>query len=281
MRGWLTAAGVLAAVTFALLALLWLGQRRLIYLPSQVVPDTRPAGVEEVTLTTDDGLDLAAWWVGAERPPDDDTEPPVGAAIVVFHGNGGNRVGRLPLARALADRGHDVLLVDYRGYGANPGSPSAHGLALDARAARAWLVDHGTDPDRIVYLGGSLGTGVAIELATAQRPAAMVLRSPFTSLVDLAHEHYPVVPGFLLRDRWPNLDRIRDLETPTLFIAGQADEIVPASQTQTLFDAATEPKHLLVVDDANHNDSDLLHGKDVVDTIDSFLATHLADDPPR
>lgn len=176
MRGLLTAAGVLAAFMLVLLVLLWLGQRRLVYFPSQMVGDALPDDVEQITLTTDDGLDLTAWWVAGQRPPGGDPHADLGTTVVVFPGNGGNRVGRLPLARGLADRGHDVLLVDYRGYGANPGHPSAAGLALDARAARAWLDERNTDPARIVYLGGSLGAGVAIELAGDHPPAAMVLR---------------------------------------------------------------------------------------------------------
>ena len=270
----LTAVAVLVVFALVGTGLLWAGQRRLVYFPSQVVPDDPPAGVEDVTLATSDGLDLAAWFVPARG-----VAVPI-STVVVFHGNGGNRVGRLPLAVALAARGHAVLLVDYRGYGGNPGSPSAAGLALDARAARAWVVGRDDlDAARMVYLGESLGAGVAIELALAEPPAALVLRSPFTSLADVAREHYPVVPTALLRDRWPSLARIGDLDVPILFVAGSDDEIVPVDQTRRLHDAARGPTRLVVVEGARHNDPALLDGPELVTAIDTFLAVHLP--PPR
>lgn len=301
MRRIVTGALVLAAFAVLATALLWLGQRRLVYFPSQVVPSETPEGVVEVILTTSDGLELAAWFVppragpggpgsgaGAGTSDPADATTTARATIVVFHGNGGNRVGRVPLAVSLAERGHAVLLVDYRGYGGNPGSPTAAGLALDARAARTWVEEQdgldgidgrdgrdGRDAERIVYMGESLGAGVAIELAVDHPPAALVLRSPFTSLADVAGVHYPVVPTFLLRDRWPNLDRMGEVDAPALFIAGSDDEIVPADQTRRLHEAASEPKQLLVVDGARHNDRALLDGRDLVMAIDGFLADHV------
>lgn len=269
----LTGAMVLAGLVLLLAALAWVGQRHLVYFPSQVLPATVPDGVAEVSLGTDDGLSLAAWFVA---PP---SATVTGATIVVFHGNGGNRAGRLPLATALADRGHAVLLVDYRGYGGNPGSPSAAGLELDARAAWDWVVDHELlDPERVVFLGESLGAGVAIELALDHPPAALVLRSPFTSLADIARVHYPIVPSVLLRDRWPNLERIGELAVPVLFVAGSDDEIVPTEQTRRLHAAAAQPKRLLVVEGAGHNDRALLDGDELVTAIDEFLAAQLPSD---
>jgi len=328
MRRVVTAVAVLTAVAAVGVLLLWIGQRRLLFFPSQVVPAT-PPDVSEVTLTTDDGLELAAWFVppttragpGAEPHTGPDVEPDavpdaepdarrdVGAdsgsttgpgtgpgtgagqaeggqrdgdtvtpdsVVIMFHGNGGNRVGRLPLARSLASRGHSVLLVDYRGYGGNPGQPTAAGLALDARAARDWAVQlSGVDGDNVVYFGGSLGAAVAIELAVEHPPAALVLRSPFTSLADVAKTHYPVVPSVLLRDRWPSLDRMRQLDVPTLVVAGSADRIVPTEQSERLYEAAAGPARLHIVEGADHNDPALLDGDQLLTTIESFLTDHV------
>lgn len=293
----MTAVAVLTAFIAIGVLFLWIGQRRLVYFPSQVVPAAPPAGVGEVTLTTEDGLELAAWFV----PPDHEASRPDAAlgeaddegsdavedptvdtdaeaaddVVIMFHGNGGNRVGRLPLARSLAARGHAVLLVDYRGYGGNPGKPSAAGLALDARAARNWVIQQpGIDDDRIAYFGESLGAAVAIELAVDHPPAAMVLRSPFTSLADVARTHYPIVPSVMLRDRWPSLDRIRELDVPILVVAGSDDRIVPTEQSERIATAAGGPSELLVIDGAGHNDLALLDGETVLTAIDHFLATH-------
>ncbi|HEX6869990.1 MAG TPA: alpha/beta fold hydrolase, partial [Micromonosporaceae bacterium] len=159
------------------LATLWLGQRRLIYLPDRgTVP---PAGTllstgRDVELTTEDGLRLGAWLVGPV--PD---RPDRRVAVLLAPGNAGNRLARVALARALADVGLTVLVMDYRGYGGNPGRPSEDGLVKDVRAARAELASLGWPAERIVYFGESLGCAVVSRLAVEQPPAGLVLRSPF------------------------------------------------------------------------------------------------------
>lgn len=256
-------------VVLALLAVgpifLWLLQRRLIYFPIEHVPpiETMLTGWEEVTLSTDDGLTLDAWY----HPP-----APAAAVVIVFNGNAGNRSDRAPLGAALAGGGFGVLLVDYRSYGSNEGHPTEAGLALDARAARRFVGERSPDHP-ICYFGESLGAAVAVELANEFPPAALILRSPFTSLVDIAGVHYPFLPvGVLLRDRYPSLDRIGSIDTPLVVIAGSADSIVPVEQSETIYRAAARPERLLVIDGADHNDFELLAGTDLVNIISEFLA---------
>jgi fermentation-respiration switch protein FrsA (DUF1100 family) len=194
----------------------------------------------------------------------------------VFNGNGGNRALRAPLAARLADEGIATLLVDYRGYGGNPGSPSEEGLALDARAARRYVAARpDVDPARLVYFGESLGSGVAVRLAVEEpsdRPFALILRSPYTSIADMAAHHYPFLPArWLLRDRFPSIDRIARVACPLLVIAARQDTIVPSDQSERLYAAARSPKRLLMIEDADHNDYDLLAGRRVVETIVEFL----------
>jgi fermentation-respiration switch protein FrsA (DUF1100 family) len=262
---------ILAVVGTSLVAvsgLLWTAQHKLIYFPSHDVgitsaisPDT-----EDVVFTTDDGLTLSAWWVPA-------TESPNGSTIVVFHGNGGNRTDRAPLARALTGRGYGVLLIDYRGYGGNPGSPSETGLLLDARAAVSYLGSRpDVDPDKLVYFGESLGAAVAIAVAQEHPPASLVLRSPFTSLPDVASVHYPYLPtGLLLRDRYPSIETITTLDIPVLVIAGSHDTIVPVAQSREVFDAAPRPKRFVTIEGADHNDPALSHGPELIDEVTSFI----------
>lgn len=240
----------------------WLFQRSLIYLPSQEVPPV-PAGVEGVTFDTDDGLTLDAWFLRAEEPR---------GAVIVFNGNAGNRSARLPLGRALADAGYAVLLTDYRGYGGNPGSPSEEGLAADARAAHAFMIGR-VGSHRLFYFGESLGAGVALGLAAETPPEGLILRSPFTSLPDVAAVHYRFLPGsLLLKDRYPNLERIDELDLPVLVIAGNDDEIVPIGQSRELYEAAPEPKELLVIDGVGHNDTALLDGDEMIEGVTEFLS---------
>jgi hypothetical protein len=263
--------GLLAFVV----ALIWSTQRRMIYFPSGEV--LRPAtvglpGAEEVTLPTEDGLALRGWLIPALTAA-------TGDVVIVFNGNAGNRAYRAGLARGLADRGVAVLLFDYRGYGGNPGLPSEAGLARDARAARRFLEGRADiDARRISYFGESLGAGVAVGLALEHQPRALILRSPFTSLADTARHHFPYLPvRWLLRDRYPSLERIARVSCPVLVVAAAHDTIIPTEQSRRLFEAARDPKRLLIVDGTDHNDQALVEGPDLV----SAVATLLADAPNR
>lgn len=270
MRRVVSGVAVAAAVAATAFMMLWAAQRKLIYFPTQAVPDVAlvSGDVEAVSFPTQDGLMLSAWMVPAVGGVD-------GPVVVLFHGNGGNRADRLPIAGEIAAAGHSVLLVDYRGYGGNPGSPSEAGLLEDARAAIAYLSSRpDVDPDRIVYFGESLGAAVAIGLAEQVRPAGMILRSPFTSLADVAAVHYPYLPvRLLLRDRYLSIDRIAGIDVPILVIAGSADTIIPVSQSRAIYDAAPGPKRYVEIEAADHNDAALTVGAQVIDEVASFLAT--------
>ena len=175
--------------------------------------------------------------------------------MLFCHGNGGNVGDRAPHASLLAAAGFDVLLFDYRGYGRSPGRPGEDATYADARAARAALLAaDGVDSAHVLYLGESLGAAVALELALAHPPAALVLQSPFTSVRDMARVHYPLIPRALVPDAYPSLDRIRHLRAPLLVLHGARDTIVPLIYGEALFEAAPEPKRLEVFPDAGHND---------------------------
>jgi fermentation-respiration switch protein FrsA (DUF1100 family) len=255
----------LLAILALVLLLFWLGQRRMIYFPFGEVPAPAAAGLpraEEITFSTDDGLTLRGWFVRAQA---------TATTVIVFNGNAGNRAFRAPLAAALAARGISTLLFDYRGYGGNPGRPTEEGLAADARAARRYVTGR-AGGDRVVYFGESLGTGVAVRLAAEHQPAALILRSPFTSLTDTGRHHYPFLPvSLMLTDRFASIDRIGDVRCPLLVIAGDRDSVIPVDQSRRLFEAAREPKRLVIVERADHNDYDLLAGERVLDAIAGFL----------
>lgn len=265
----------MALALLVMVGAMWVFQRSLIYFPSQILPDVAAVlpGAEEVTFPTEDGLRLAAWFV----PTTGDAN---GGTVVVLNGNAGNRSHRAPLARALAEKGYGVLLVDYRGYGANPGRPTEDGLIADARAAVAYLETRpDVDADQIAYFGESLGAAVAIGLAEQRPPAALVLRSPFVSLPDIASVHYPFLPtSGLLWDHYPNLDRISRIDAPILIVAGSADSIVPPSQSQRLFEAASEPKEFVMIEGADHNDFELTAGDQLVTEVAAFLSNMLRPD---
>jgi fermentation-respiration switch protein FrsA (DUF1100 family) len=166
-----------------------------------------------------------------------------------------------------------VLLFDYRGYGGNPGLPYEMGLRRDARGALKYLRSRSdVDPRRIVFFGESLGTGIAVGLAVEFSPAALILRSPFTSFVALAERHYPFVPArWLLRDRYDSLALIPRVTSPVLVVAGDHDGIVPFEDSQVLFEHAPDPKRLVVIRDADHNDDALVDGPEVISAVAEWL----------
>jgi len=259
----------------ALVGCVWLFQHRLIYFPFGEVPPVSSVlpGGQEVSFVTRDGVRLAGWYLPAGPGK-------TLATVLVCNGNAGNRSYRAPLAAALSREGLAVLLFDYRGYGGNAGSPSEQGLQEDVRAARGFLdTIPDVDPSRIVYYGESLGSAVALALAVERPPVALVLRSPFTSLVDVGRVHYPFLPvGSLLRDRYDSLARVDGLRSPLLVIAGQADRIVPASLSHALHAGAHVPKRLVLID-ADHNDLDLLAGEKAIEEIVGFVSESVSDGP--
>ncbi len=253
--------GAAAVVLLVLVvAVAWVLQRRLVYLPFGT-PDGPAAtvfdGGRDVVLRTEDGLELTAWWAPA-------TGPARGSTVLVAPGNGGSRALRVPLARALAGEGFDVLLLEYRGYGGNPGSPTEEGLAADVRAAHRYLVeDRGVPPDRLLLFGESLGGAALTRLATERPVGGLVLRSPFTSLADVGARAYPFLPvRALLRDRFPLQEYVRSVRVPVAVVAGGADEIVPVEQSRAVADAAGAS--YVEVPGARHNDPELVSGPTVV-----------------
>ena len=228
---------------------------------------------EEVSFTTEDGLRLAGWFVPPAGTPGRGPREPRSPAVLVCNGNAGSRWLRAPLAAALARAGLAVLLFDYRGYAANPGRPTEPGLAADARAAVAYLAARSdVDPARLVYFGESLGAAVALRLAVERPPAALVLRSPWASLAEVGRRLYPWLPvSLLLADRYDSLGLAGRLAAPLLVVAGERDRIVPAAHSRRLFDAAHQPKRLVVVPGADHNDPELLAGPRLLAEVLGFL----------
>jgi pimeloyl-ACP methyl ester carboxylesterase len=253
---------IVLVVLLLLLALLWFGQRALIYFPDRsAVPAAASvlSGGKDVALSTDDGLELGAWLFAPQTAAN-------GITVLVANGNGGNRLGRVPLAAALTASGFSVLLFDYRGYSTNPGSPSEEGLARDARAARAAI----NGP--VIYFGESLGSAVVTALAAVDPPLGLVLRSPFTDLAAAGSANYPFLPvRMLLRDRFPVASALAEVKVPTVVVYGSADSIVPPSQSREVAAGAGGPCTLIEVPGADHNDRSLLDGPELIQAVRSLI----------
>jgi len=204
----------------------------------------RELGAVDVWLNTADGVRLHAWWV--ERP---------GArwATLYLHGNAGNVTYRFPQFREIPAAGSSILMPDYRGYGKSSGRPSEKGLYIDADAAYEHLLRAGYSPDRIILHGESLGTAVAVQLASRRPCAAVILEAPFPSARDVAANLIPVL-GPLLISGLDSRRLIGGVHVPLLFIQGDRDEVIPLRLGQALFAAAPEPKSFWVIPGAGHND---------------------------
>jgi fermentation-respiration switch protein FrsA (DUF1100 family) len=225
-------------------------QRRLLYVPDRTRPEPSAFGAADmavVRVTTADGLRLESWY----RPPAGPGSP----VLVYLHGNAGHLGRRADKVRPFLVAGLGVLLVGYRGYGGNPGAPSEEGLYTDARAALGFLAGQGIGEDRVVLYGESLGTGVAVHMATETRARAVVLEAPFTSITDVAASRFPLVPvRWLLRDRFDCRAKIGAIGTPLLILHGARDVVVPLRFGARLFEAAHEPKRFARFPRAGHTD---------------------------
>ena len=237
---------------------------RLLYFPSRTVP-AAPVPFVDRCFEASDGTRLHGWWLRAQAP--------AAGHLLLCHGNAGNVADRLPHARLLAAKGLDVLLFDYRGYGRSAGRPEETGTYRDARAAReALLREPGVNRERLIYLGESLGGAVALELALEHPPAGVVLQSAFTSVRDMARVHYPVVPRAMVPDAYPSLRLIPRLRAPLLVVHGERDEIVPAAHARALYDAAPQPKRLLLLPNVGHNDLILRAGDEWASAVADLAA---------
>jgi uncharacterized protein len=255
-----------ALVTLALLA----GCRvsaldSLIYFPDRFMP-APPPGVEERRFTAPDGVRLHGWYApggaGAAAP-----------VLLWSHGNGGNVANREDVIVALAARGLDVFAYDYRGYGNSDGKPTEPGVHLDAEAAWDDLASRGVAPGRIVCFGESLGGAVSIALATRRRCAAVIVVSTFTSLRDVARQHYGAL-ATLAGKQFDAASRVATIGVPILIAHGDQDEIVPYALGERLFALAAEPKRFVPVAGKQHND--VFDSPPLLDAIAAFARASVA-----
>ena len=174
--------------------------------------------------------------------------------ILFLHGQGSTlELGKWRYIR-MHKEGVGYLALAYRGFSGSTGTPTEQGLFTDGLAAYDWLKAKGFKDADIVIHGHSLGTGVATYVAT-QRPArALILEAPFTGAVDVAKERYPYMPvDLLMRDKFLNRARIRDVHMPLLIAHGTADTVVPFSEGRALFAMANAPKTFVTMPGSEHN----------------------------
>lgn len=283
--------GVLIGLYLAACLLLWWGQTRLMFFPSDQIKAT-PTQVglayEELWLPATKGQ-IYGWWIPVDDADidqdtdqnthkDTNTNQNTNAPVVLYlHGNGSNLGDLVGRADRLHQLGLSVLLIDYRGYGHSWGTfPNEASVYEDAEAAWQYLtIKRQISPQKIVLYGQSIGGAIAIELAVRHPTAAgVIVESSFTSMKAMVTRTIPnfLFPvDWLLTQQFDSLSKVRWLQIPILLIHGTADHTIPAHMSQTLFAAAPQPKQILLIPNADHDNVARVGSQLYLETIQQFI----------
>ena len=239
-------AGFFILVYLLVVGLLYALQTKLIFYPTKLPADFKfKEGAREVNLKTSDGETIHALFFNGST---DDV-------ILYFHGNAGNLSGWQFVAEDFASAGYNLMIIDYRGYGKSSGTITEGGLYKDAESAFDFLTRKGFAANKIIIYGRSMGSGVALELASRQPCKGLVLEAPFSSLKHLANEKLPFFfPSLYLKYSFDNLAKINKVTCPVLFIHGEADTLIPPAHTIRLFERFSGKKKKVIIRNAQHND---------------------------
>lgn len=253
-----------AVIYVAVLSAMYVFQRALLF-PAPQTTRTDPASVgfpqaQEVLLDTKDGEKVIVWHV-----PPKEGKP----VVLFFHGNGEVLAWRVPRFSAITADGTGLIALSFRGYGGSSGVPSEEGLLNDAAAAYDFAAAR-YPPSRIIPWGYSLGTGLAVAVATTRPVAKLILEAPYTSTVDVAAAAFPWAPvRWLMRDRFHSDERIAKLAVPLLIIHGEKDTVIPIGIGRRLFDLAPGRKRFVALPKGTHVNLDEL---DAVAIAQRFIA---------
>lgn len=223
----------------------YFAQERLIFpAPNVAVDGYEDETFKRVTIPTPDKEELFAL-----HHPSENGE----ATLLIFHGNGDAAVFQKAKGTALAKQGFGVLLVEYRGYPGSSGKPTEKGLLIDGRAAYDFIIKEKEQP--IGFYAHSLGTGIAVNLATERSVFSVVLESPFDSLMAVAQDRMPWLPvSLLLKHKFRSDLRIQNISAPILIIHGDQDGVVPIKHGKRLHDIASSKATFEEIKNAHHND---------------------------
>jgi fermentation-respiration switch protein FrsA (DUF1100 family) len=223
--------------------------RYFIYIPDRTRVDPKEAGlegVEEIVFKAADGTKLIAWYLPARGDK---------LTLLYFTGNSGNVANRAGKIAKIGSNGYGVFMLNYRRYGGSEGRPTEARNASDAINAYDCLRGQGVAPQDIVAYGESLGTAVATRLAVQRNVQALVLEAPFTSAVDVGKLLWKGFPlGLIMVDQYRIIDRIGQVKVPVFIVHGGRDAIIPLDQARRVYHAASEPKSIVVLPQAGHND---------------------------
>ena len=225
-------------IYFFVLVFLYLFQRNLLYHPNEnnYSGDKILVDIKKVKISTSDNIELIGWY-HKKNLKDFNT-------LIYFHGNAGSLENRIHKLNHFENMNINFLIIAWRGFSGNDGKPSEQGLYEDGKSAIDWLKQKGVPEKNIILYGESLGTGVATQLAQNKKFAGVILETPFTSMIDAAKIFYPYIPvNLLLKDKFENYKKIKNINSPILVMHGEKDQIVPFSMGKKIYEIANEPKY--------------------------------------
>ena len=246
-----------------LLTLIYINQRKLLYLPSEnnYLDDPINFTYNEFFIEVDKDVKIKSWLIEKDLKKY--------KTILFLHGNAGNLFNRSYKLNRLNELNLNVLIISWRNFSGNSGKPNETNLYGDAKKAVKWLNERGVETKNIILYGESLGTGVAVEIGQTNKFNSIILESPYTSMIKAAKIYYPYLPvKFLLKDKYDSEKKIKNIKTPILIMHGKKDNIVPFHMGKKLFETANEPKKFLQIEDDDHmlsfNDNLLLEIKNFI-----------------
>ena len=222
----------------SVLIVLFIFQRNLMYHPNEnnYFGDKLEVEIEKVKITTSDNLDLLGWFHNKDLKKF--------KTIVYFHGNAGSLDNRIYKLNYFKNMDVNFLIIAWRGFSGNEGKPSEKGLYEDGKSTIKFLKNLGVTEKDIIIYGESLGTGVATEIAQNRKLGGLILETPFTSMIEAAKNFYPYIPvGLLLKDKYKNDKKIKNINIPILVMHGEADQIVPFWMGKKIYEIANQPKY--------------------------------------
>ena len=225
-------------IYFLILVATYVFQRNLLYHPKEnnYSGDSLSVSIEKTIIKTEDNIELISWY---HKKNNNNYK-----TILFLHGNAGSLENRIHKINHFKDMNVNFLLLSWRGFNGNKGSPTENGLYEDARSAIKWLKSKGVEEDHIIIYGESLGTAIATEIAQNKNFAGVILESPFTSMVDAGKNVYPYLPvSLLLKDKYESYKKIKNINCPILIMHGKVDNIVPFYMGKKMYELANQPKY--------------------------------------
>ena len=238
---------IILLLYFFVIVFLYFYQRNLLYHPNEnnYSGDKISVEVEKVKILTSDNIELLGWY-HEKNLRDYKT-------LVYFHGNAGSLENRIHKLNHFKDMNINFLIIAWRGFSGNKGKPTEQGLYEDGKSAIEWLMKKGVNEKNLILYGESLGTGVATHLAQNKRYAGIILETPFTSMIDAAKTFYPYIPvSLLLKDKFENYKKVKNIKSPILVMHGEVDQIVPFSMGKKIYEISNQPKYSYFTKYDNH-----------------------------